>query len=435
MKKLLIAGLLILTGAQSFAQDQEQQRELSDECKKFLSLEGTYGEQGMWRDAANFFIKAYAACGEENFDQTDWKNARAIYSELLKAEEDATRKEQLQDSVYMFFEKELEYFPTPKLAANYAAKLVRNKSTDTEKIDKLFGESIHTLKEKVSVNQVIYYYIHLIGKYNAAKGEEKDAARDFAIDEYLILSDYISAALKKYKDNEKAVKSYKKAQGYLDNYFSKLAKDCEMLTTVLGEKINELPADKEEKLAKINTYLKLLEKRACDKSDLYGQLADSALTLDPNASAYYSQGKYFMNRDEASKAVSYFKKAVEMEGEEGENIDSYNLSLANALLKTRSYRAAFSTAKKVQGEGRGKAMIICAASIGASANSCGDTTFDRKANFWLADDYMKKASALGEDYSSSYLKNAPTTTEVFEQGKSAGSSITLKCWGESTVIR
>ncbi len=430
VKNLFIAGLLMLTGAQSFAQDQP--RELSDECKKQLSLMGTYGEQGMWRDAANFFIKAHKACGEENLDQTDWSNARAIYTKLIKAATDETVKSGMQDTLYWAYESELKHFKTPKLQAEYATKLVKDKSKDAEKIDKLYGESVHVLKEKLSINQYIYYYIHVIGKFNTTPQDKKDEFRNYAIDEYIKLSDYISVAVKNNPDRKEA---YDKAQNYLDKYFSQLVKDCDKLTSVLGGRLNSLPVDKDEKLAKIQTYLNLLDMRGCGQTDLYGQLADSSIAIKPTAVAYYSQGNFFKKKEDLAKAIDYYKKAIEMEGETGENIDQYQYALASAQLSSKKYRAAFSTAKKVQGELKGKAMLICAGAIGATANSCGDTTFDRKANNWLADDYMKKASALGEEYSSRYTSRAPGTEEFFEAGKKAGDRMTLSCWGESTTIR
>lgn len=422
----------------SFAQEGEQ--ELSEDCKKYLSLAGMYGQQSAWRDAANFFMKAHAACGEDKLDQRDWKNGRAIYTKLMDAATDGAVKKGLQDTIFLFYDTELKYYSTPDLSAEYAAKLVKIQSKDAAKIDSLFSGSVHELKEKLSVNEFIFYYIHIIGKFNDAPAEEKDAARDFAIDEYLILSDYISTAIKGFKamkseKSAKGVEAYEKAQSYLDNYFGKLAKDCEMITEVLGEKATSLPKDKDDKLAKINTYLNLLEKRGCGKSDLYGQLADSAIAIAPSAEAYFAQAKYFDKREEASKAIQYFEKAVELEGEAGENIDAYNFSLANALLGSKKYRAAFNVAKKVNGEFKGKAMLICAGAIGATANSCGETTFERTSNFWLADDYMKKASALGEEYSSRYASNAPTTEIFFGEGKAVGDRVTLSCWGESTTVR
>ncbi|MBL4662065.1 MAG: hypothetical protein JKY22_00490, partial [Flavobacteriaceae bacterium] len=127
----------------------------------------------------------------------------------------------------------------------------------------------------------------------------------------------------------------------------------------------------------------------------------------------------------------------EAEGD-GENKDKYLLNLANIKYKQGSYKSAFSTAKSVgSGEYRGDALVICANSIAATANSCGESTFARKANYWLANDYIKKAISAGAKgvSSSSFLKNAPDSNQAFNEGISSGSTVTLSCWGETTTAR
>lgn len=434
MKNLLLAGLLTIFGVTGFAQE----RELSEDCKKNIGYMVVYAQQELWRDAADFWNKAIAACGTEVFLAPEWSNARTIYTKLLKVDTSAQRQIELTDSLFWCYETELKNIPTADLKAEYATKLVKAQSKDRDKIDQLFAESVHELKTKLSINEMIMYFYHLIVKYNLADdGEPKEEARNFAIEEYLKLSDYITAAKNIFaeKGDTKAIEVYGKAQGYLDNYFAQLAKDCEMLTSVLGKKVNSLPTNKEDKLAKIQAFLNILQKRGCDDSDLYGQLADSSIAIDPSAEAYFSQGNFFTKKGEATKARTYYEKAIELEGLEGASYGKYNYYLATSLATSKSHRAAFKTAKKVSGEFKGKALIICANAIAATANSCGETTFDRKANYWLADDYMKKASALGEAYSSRYASGAPNTNDIFEAGKSAGQSIRLSCWGESTTIR
>ena len=142
-----------------------------------------------------------------------------------------------------------------------------------------------------------------------------------------------------------------------------------------------------------------------------------------------------MSNDQAEKAVDYFQKAVDMEGT-GANKDEYLYNLALSQYSAKKYRAAFNTAKLVEGENKGKAMKICGDAIAVTVNGCGETTFERKANYWLANDYYRKAAALGVDVSTSrFLDNAPTDEDIFTEGKSKGSPFTLSCWGESTIIR
>lgn len=432
MKSLILIAMLAVTSL-GFSQEKEP----SNECKEKLSLVAMYAQQKMYRDAANFFQQAYTVCGTESMVTADWNNAKIIYKKLIKAETDETVKSGLNDTLLWVYENGNNYGNDPKWKADYATELVKQKSKDYEKTDALFAEGIHSLKEKCSTTHIKYYYTYLVRKFNAAEGEAKEEARNFAIDEYLILSDYVGTANKNYTNSgdTKKAEQYGKAQKFLDQYFVKLADDCTILTDVLGKKLNNLPADKASKIEKVKGYLNILDTRKCTDSDVYGQFADTLIALEPTAAAYYAQGNFYTNKKEHSKAKGYFEKAIEMEGE-GENADKYKYGLASAQFNTGSYSSAFKTAKSVGGDYKGKAMIICANSIAKTANSCGDTSFDRQANYWLANDYIRKASALGESVSSStYLSAAPTKEQVFDAGKSMGSSITLKCWGESTTIR
>lgn len=414
-----------------------QEKEIPEKCKEKLSLVAIYAKQKMWRDAATFFNHASTECGTEYMTKADWNNGKIIFKNLIKVEKDPVRKTELTDSLLWIYDTGNTYGNDPKWKADYATELTKLKSDKTAKIDSLYAESIHTLKGKCSTNHIKYYYTHLVRKFNAVEGEEKETARNFAIEEYLTLSDYCDEAIKKYKTagNESRAGYYVKTQAFLDLYFSKLAQDCDILAEVLGKKITSLPTLKEDKIAKVKGFIALLDKRHCTSSDLYGQFADTLILLEPTAAAYYAQGNFFNKRKNSKKAKGYFVKAIELEGE-GENLGKYRYSLASAQFATGSYKAAFRTAKSVQGDYRGKAMIICANAIAKTANSCGDTSFERKSNYWLANDYIRKAAATGEKISSStYLSAAPTQEEVFDAGLSMGSSITLKCWGESSTIR
>lgn len=432
MKKLILVALLTVTSF-GFAQKN------TEDCTKFRALAGDYGTQGMHLDALRFHVKAFNACGLEGLEKTDWNNAKIFVKALIKAEKDEARKSELTDSLIWIFKEGDTYGDDPKWKADYATALMRTKSKDAKTIDSLYGNSIHALKGNASTNHINYYYVHLVNKFNSTpEGEKKEQARNFAIEEFLTLSDYCDQAIKAYKESgkESRIKYYKSAQAYLETLFVQLAKDCESLTSVLSKKITNLPAEKDEKINKIKGYLSLLENRKCTESDLYGQFADSLIILEPTADAYYAQGNFFYKKKEFKKSKMYFTKSIELEAD-GENTNKYKLGLANSQYASHSYKAAFKTAKSIQGEERGKALVICANCIAATANSCGDTSFERKANYWLANDYIKKAIAAGASgiSSSKYLNNAPSSTDIFDEGKAKGQTILLKCWGESTKIR
>ena len=434
-KHLLFTFVLtVVTGISVNAQtDQEN-------CEKYRSLYYEYLRQGMNRDAMNFWQMAYNYCG--GFDGVDSKllaNGRIGYIKLMDAEQDSTKRAVLRDSVYWIYEGLIKKEPAnADWKGRYGSMMVAEEDKRHEKIDSLLGDYVHTMKSESSPYNIHQYFKHLIiNKFNGAPADKKDAVRDMIIDEYMLLSDYVSdgAAKNRAAGQEDEAKRFESEQDFMDKYFLMIVKDCETLTTVVERKISALPQNKDEKSTKVKSYIDLLDKKKCQATPTYGKLMDTLITIDPTAEAYYITGKFYSSQDQDSKAVDYFEKAVQLEDSVALK-NKYMYELAAAQQKLGRYKAAFNTAKGVEGEYRGKAMMICGNAIAATANDCGDSTFDRKANFWLANDYYRKAAALGEDASTSkFLDRAPTVDEGFTANKREGEQVFLNCWGESTTIR
>ncbi len=437
--KGIIATLVLMlsVGGNLIAQDSTA---VVDDCAKFKSLYYEYSKHKEYVDAANFWRKAIIACGETGLDAKFYFNGRIIYSKLLTDSTDPARAKEINDTINMCFERRMKLIDEPSWTVDYGIKLVNDGSEDIEKIDSLFNNSVHRLKEDLSSYATKQYFKHLIvNKFNGAKPEDKETERVRIIEEYIVLSEYVTIATKKAKEagDENEVKRQESAQSFLDKYFLLIANDCAVLTPVLDDKLKSLPQEKEAKLKKVKDYLTLMDLQKCQSTDTYGKFVDTLIILEPTADAYYFGYNYAIGTGNESKALKYIEKAVEME-KDGENKDKYLAANANLLYKMNSYRSAFSTAQKVgAGEYKGQALYIQALAIAATANSCGDSTFERKANFWLANDYINRAIANGYTgvSSSKFLDNAPDKNEIFTTGVQMGSSYTLKCWGETTTVR
>lgn len=436
--KTLIITLIFAATANLTANAQETAYNEED-CAKFRSLYYQYLKQGMYKDATFFWSKAYSNCGgTDSLDGKFFKNGRVAYLQRLKKLDDTADAEEIKninDTLAWVYEQRMLIDKDADWALDYAVMLVSNKSEDFEKIDGLFT-NIHTLKDQASGTQIRSYFRHLIvNKFNAAEAENKEAERENVIEEYIVLSEYCSAAIKKaegitdQKKKDRAVKSYGAAQSFLDKYFLKIANDCSVLTPVLDKKFETIPAG-EAGLKDLNKFIGLLEKQKCTDSETYAKYVTESVKRNPTAAGYAGLGTIQSKNNESSAAIESFQKAVELEGE-GDNKNKYLLSLARAQYIGKSYKAAFSTAKKVDGDERSDALKLCGDCIAATANSCGNSTFERKANYWLANDYYVRAGAG----SSKFLSNAPSSQEMFDEGVSAGSSVTLSCWGETTKAR
>ncbi len=417
----------------------------TEDCSKWRGLYFQYLKQKMYRDAATMWNNALKSCGETGVDMKFWANGRVIYTGLAKeAEALPDVLKGLNDSICWIYEARmacelrLNLEPDSEWALDYVVFLMTLKDDRHDKLDHLF-KHIHVLKHKTKPSTIKKYFTHLItNKFNAAEGDAKEQMRSYIIEEYMILTDYLSIAMTVAKEaaDEKEIQNIQNAQDFLDKYFLQLAADCTILTAVFEKQLGNLPQLHEAKKKKVTEMLSLMDKKGCSGSATYGKYLDTLIQLDPTAEAYYLAGRNQEENDKMSQAIEYYQKAIELEGD-GTNKDKYQFALANAQYKNNSYKSAFNSAKLVQGELRGEALTICAASVAALANGCGESTFQRKANFWLANDYIRRAIDAGKTgiSSSKYLDNAPGSTDCFTEGLQMGSSYTLTCWGESTIIR
>lgn len=78
--------------------------------------------------------------------------------------------------------------------------------------------------------------------------------------------------------------------------------------------------------------------------------------------------------------------------------------------------------------------IYIASMYASSANSCGDTTFNKQAVFWLAAQEASKAGSAGAKYAESYNAKAPSKSQIFNEGNQ-GQTIKIGCWiGRSVTV-
>lgn len=441
MKLKGIIGAFILTmflGTNLKAQDTTA----VSECSKQKSLYFTYLKQNQYADAAFFWKKALTVCDSALIDPKFYVNGRVIYTKLIAAADtnNQVRINELNDTLIMIYERRMLIVNDPVWTADYASKLMTDGSTDYVKLDKLFSECIHVLKENGKHSYIKQYFKHLIiNKFNRAPADKKEEIRTMIVEEYIVLCGYLDAMVEKAKaaNDETETKRIEGTQTFIDQYFLKVATDCAVLVGVFDKKLNNLPTDSAAKMNQIKNYLALMDLKECQSSEVYGKYVDSLIKLAPTADAYYFGYTYALGNNNTSKALKYLDKAIELEGD-GPNKDKYLYALASSQYKAGSYKAAFNTAQRIgSGEYKGEALMICANAIAATANGCGASTYERKANYWLANDYVRKAIAAGKkDVSSDkFLSSAPTSTDIFNEGVSMGSSHYCTCWGESTTVR
>ena len=185
-----------------------------------------------------------------------------------------------------------------------------------------------------------------------------------------------------------------------------------------------------------------MSEKECTDDPLFFDLVHAYHELSPSANSAYYLGILKDKEGKSSEAIDFYKQAISLE------TDSFKKSKLNnrigLKLKARgSYgqaRGFFREAVKLN-PSNGRPYLSIAAMYAASANSCGDTNFNKRAVYWLAADEARKAARVDPTLSSAsaqsvanYLAKAPQKSEIFSCACS-GQVINIGCWiGASVTV-
>ncbi len=181
--------------------------------------------------------------------------------------------------------------------------------------------------------------------------------------------------------------------------------------------------------------------KECTDDPFYDTLVEAYVAADPSPQASVFYAGILMKNGETTKAMEYFKQAVDQEN------DTYKkaaglLKVAQILSKkgrksearTYAYRALKNAPTM------GKAYLIIAGMYASSANSCGTDVVSKRMVYVAALNKAIKAksvdpsiSRLANRYIKSYSKNLPSKKDLFAATIDVGSTHRIGCWIQETV--
>lgn len=406
-----ILGLTLAFGLPALAQD-----EMSKECKEARVIGGDAMSNKNFQEAVMYYAKAESLCP---LDSSIYINLKYGYEQIVSQTEDANAKKLYTDTLISIFERfETKFGKRHEWAIWHAYYLTSIKSVDYKKIDELFKYAIDGLQEKANPSLISTYYYNLyILQYGEKDENLKKTYSKRIVDEYLSLSKLLAMT----EGNERI-------QEYLTGIFDRVAKTCDDVLPVISDVLNMLPADAESKKEAVKNYMSILEKKDCVNTKQYEMLLDTLIKLDPTVDAMIAKGKYLLAQKRYGEAMESLKQAKDMD--KGDKADELSYLIAYVYYSQGNHKSAHNAALNVGGEYRSKALDIAAKSVAATANSCGDTSFERKANYW----YAVELAERGGLNASSYKANAPTKNDIFDENKTEGDSISLSCWGVSVKM-
>jgi len=430
----VVAGLFTVmtvwaqTGAVSGTRYGKGQDSVS--CVRSLSLYQQDFQHGNYEAAIENWRKVWRDCPQSSVNNVP--RGITMYQTFIAKELDQNKKKALVDTLMMIYEQGMILRPQNKgnYLTNMAQDIIRFADTpeNQPKLLKILEETMITEKEKTSA-LVYANYMKKILELNAI-GKLSD---EELLDDYTIVSDYISEAIKKTSNEELA-----KARDMIDDDFARSsAASCENLLNIYGAKYD----DNKENPDFLRKLTRMLVRKECTDSELFEKASEQQYALNPSPDAAYNMAQLFLKRDNFEKAVEYFEYAIKEETEPFEKA-KYNNMLGQIML-TRYNK--YTDAKKYAIEAIklrpdwGQPYVLLANTY-ASGPKCGDDDYEKQYVYWVVVDKLQKAKAVDPDISAAvdpkirdFSQHFPKKEEAFFRGIQEGAAINIGCWVNETT--
>ncbi len=233
---------------------------------------------------------------------------------------------------------------------------------------------------------------------------------------------------------ETNLKAYGQVKESVDGKLGILA-DCPNLVP-LYEKDYEANKDNVEWIKSVSSRL---DAKDCD-GPFSNKLALRLHELEPSSQSAYLLAKQAEAEGKSGKALEYYNQAADLETDNTRKYKIY-FGIAENYRKKNSYSSAKSYYNKALSvkPSSGISYLRIAQMYAESANSCGNTVFEKRAINWLAADMAEKAARVDASVSSSanaaastYRQRAPQKADIFSADM-AGKTVTFNCWVGGSV--
>jgi tetratricopeptide (TPR) repeat protein len=444
---LLVA--LFLSFNIGFAQQNE-------ECMNNLSMFDGYVKSKKYDDAYGPWKIVREKCPKFN---------RAIYAHgekiLIHKIENTTGDEQVAHikDLLLLYEESREHFESKyDLAeiltdkANLVYKYRKELNMSLEEDYNIFDEAFKKDKEHFTNAKGLYTYFSLIVDLFDAGKRPAQVMFDKYDDVIEVIENIVgknTLSLNKLVEKEEAGETLTKKEERLKAYYiSSIKAFEEQVIPSMDKKLGERATcevlvplyqkDFEENKANglwLQRAMNRMYAKGCKEDPLFLKLVQQKNSVEPSAdTAFYL---YLLTGEQ-----KYFDQTVALETDPLKKAKLYK-KLAQELKAKGSYGSArqyYMEALKLN-PSDGSPYLAIAAMYQKSANSCGDTNFNKRAVFWLAANEAEKAGRVdgrlrsaAAQTATSYRASAPTKADIFS-ASNAGQTIKIGCWiGRSITV-
>ena len=240
------------------------------------------------------------------------------------------------------------------------------------------------------------------------------------------------------KNSEIYLRNYSAIKSSINTLLGDLA-DCDNLIPLYNKDFEQ----NKENVAWLRNAAGRLSAKECTEDPLFFKLVEALHKKEPSAKSALYLGQLAEKDAKYAKALEYYNQSAELEDNPIDKARVYN-KIANNYKRKGSYSQARSFYRKAlsQQPSLGSAYLQIADMYAKSANNCGENIFYKRAVYWLAADYARRAGRVDPSIKSSakaaadsYMGRAPQKQDIFQYDVEVGSTINVGCWiGESPRV-
>ena len=449
---LILAALFISVNV-SFAQQDE-------ECMNNLTIFTDFYKSKRYDEAYEPWMKVRNKCPK--FNRAIYAYGEKILMNKIENSSGSERVAYIRD-LEELWSKALEYFPSnynlgevlsDEVILEYDYKKDLG-ATDKEIYDIADKAYKQDLEHFTNPKALYIYFSAIVDLYDA-----KQVPIQSVFDKYDDVSEKIESEIQNYSEQlnklvqkeESGQKLTSKEEKYKNQYesyleaYDKIAASVDGKLGILANCENLIPLYQKDfqQFKNDAVWLKRAVSRMyakeCTDDALYVDLVKAYDAVAPSADTKYFVATVLLKQEKDKEAENYMKQAFDLE------TDPYKKGkLAERIASSLKSKGQYGQARSYYRESlklnpsNGRPYLAIAAMYAASANSCGDDAFNKRAVFWLAAEEARKAARVDGNLKTAsaqsvanYEAKAPTRAEIFTKGNQ-GQTITIGCWIGATV--
>lgn len=401
-----------------------------------ISLFSEFKKQEHYEDA--YIPWTYTFLYSPRAHKVIYTTGESILKALIEKETNATRRENLIDTLLIMFDQRIKYFGEEgAVLGRKGVNLLKYRNSSFVEAYGMLKKSVEMEKEN-SLESVILTYMQTTSEI--FKRDMKNASGKPVVEADAVISAYnLSIEL---LEKKKAVAQSEEdksninlaLQGVEVHFSNSGAANCDALLAIYQPKFNE-GNNKMDTIFLAKT-LKVLDQANCDDSDLHFEISKQLHQLKPSPLSANSMAKRYFRKKEFTTAAEYYKEALTMcVRDEMKAQMNYELALCYKEMDNYSQSRNYARDAIALDKNYGKAYLLIGILYASSASSCGKDDFEKSAVYWAAVDKFIQAKSVDPSIAEeadkligAYSARFPNKENAFMYSITAGSNYTVGCW-------